>query len=109
MDMSRLPCFSGDAIPTHPLYPSPIPNPKKTKPKTGCTAWVTNRIPDPVKAQLRANRSLEFLWATESGEGESADGAGAGGMLTHVLDTHYESPAGTCGVVCVCLCVYSVE
>ena len=70
---------------------------KTTQPHTGCTAWVTNRIPDPLKAELRANRSLEFLWATTAATAAvAADGEGelGEGMLTHALDTHYESPAG---------------
>lgn len=74
---------------------TPFKTNKPTQTHTGCTAWITNRIPDPLKAELRANRSLEFLWATATAATATADGEGEGeGMLTHVLDTHYESPAG---------------
>jgi hypothetical protein len=94
----------------------------RLEPKTGCTAWVTNRIPDPLKAQMRANQSLEFYWATHDDDDESSEGrrgegeeeeedmgvgvggggrGEAGGVLTHVLDTHYESPAGA--FLCLCL------
>lgn len=64
---------------------------------TGCQTWVTNRIPDPLKQHLRENQSLEFYWADgeEDGDGEQH------GVLTHVLDTHYESPKGVCA-----FCVY---
>lgn len=64
---------------------------------TGYRAWVTNRIPDTVKSLLRENRSLEFYWSTtpdDDEEEEEGGGGGGEGMLTHVLDTHYESPAG---------------
>lgn len=56
---------------------------------SGYDAWVTNRIPDPIKAQLKANRSLEFVW-----QGSASLPASHSAILTHVLDTHYESPAG---------------
>ncbi len=68
----------------------PFPQHTRTHTYTGCTAWVTNRIPDPLKAQLRANQSLNFLWAADDDDGDPE----GGGMPTHVLDTHYESPAG---------------
>jgi hypothetical protein len=29
---------------------------------SGFDAWVTNRVPDPVKDQLKANQTLEFVW-----------------------------------------------
>ena len=56
---------------------------------SGCEAWVTNRVGDANKAEMKKNRSLQFLW---HGNGELS--ASDSEVLTHVLDSHYESPAG---------------
>ena len=44
---------------------------------------VLNRIPDKVKDELKANKTLQFYWETEQAR-----------ILVHVMDTHYESPQG---------------
>lgn len=56
---------------------------------SGFDAWVTNRLPEPIKEQLRQNQTLQFVW-----HGSSTLSAHKSAILTHVLDTHYESPAG---------------
>jgi hypothetical protein len=46
-------------------------------------------VPDAIKAELQGNQSLEFIW-----RGSHSLPKGRAEILTHVLDTHYESPTG---------------
>ena len=61
--------------------------------EAGVDAWVTNRVGDARKAEMRANRTLQFVWRGATGGGAEAQAEGPG-VLTHVLDTHYASPDG---------------
>ena len=50
----------------------------------GYTSIILNRVPDSVKQQMRAEKSLEFMWRSPFSGRE---------IFTHVLDTHYSTPA----------------
>lgn len=56
---------------------------------SGMEAWVTNRVGDANKAEMKKKKSLQFLW-----HGNVELSASDSEVLTHVLDSHYESPAG---------------
>ena len=49
----------------------------------GYTSVIINRVPDPIKQQMKAERSLEFMWQSPFSGKE---------IFTHVLDTHYSTP-----------------
>ena len=49
----------------------------------GYTSVIINRVPDPIKQQMKANRSLEFMWQSPFSGKE---------IFTHVLDSHYSTP-----------------
>ena len=50
----------------------------------GYTSIILNRVPDSVKQQMRADKSLEFMWRSPFSGQE---------IFTHVLDTSYSTPA----------------
>ncbi|KAL5497387.1 hypothetical protein EMCRGX_G013852 [Ephydatia muelleri] len=50
----------------------------------GYTSIILNRVPDSVKQQMRADKSLEFMWRSPFSGRE---------IFTHVLDTSYSTPA----------------
>jgi hypothetical protein len=51
----------------------------------GYEALVLNRIPDPVKDEMKESQALEFLWQSVSGDVNAS-------LFTHVLDSHYSTP-----------------
>ena len=55
----------------------------------GMESWVTNRVGDSRKEDMKKAKSLQFVWQGNS-EMSPADSE----VLTHVLDEHYESPSG---------------
>ena len=49
----------------------------------GYTSVIINRVPDPVKQQMKADRGLEFMWQSPFSGRE---------IFAHVLDSHYSTP-----------------
>ena len=56
--------------------------------RAGMSAVIDNRVPDDVKAVMRKNKELEFVWEGSPQIGNSSR------VLYHVYDTHYAAPDG---------------
>ena len=55
----------------------------------GMESWVTNRVGDSRKEDMKKTKSLQFVW-----HGNSELSPFDSEVLTHVLDAHYECPPG---------------
>ncbi|KAL0483218.1 alpha-mannosidase [Acrasis kona] len=60
----------------------------------GFDAMVINRVHHKIKAQMKVEQSLEFIWKPNSSGASSSSRNESDGIMTHVLHTHYSAPQG---------------
>lgn len=53
----------------------------------GYDAMIINRIPDPIKQDMKLKKQLEFIWRSHTNLPENQTS-----IFTHVLDSHYSEP-----------------